>query len=140
MRAVIQRVSRARVTVADQVVGQIGIGLLVLLGVSRKDTVADAEYLATRVIHLRIFDDDTGRMNRSVVDIGGEVLVVSQFTLYGDTRKGRRPAYDEAAVSAAMKRPEISLKVALGLGKGRDRVLTCDLTKEYVAINGDYRS
>ncbi len=97
MRAVIQRVSRARVMVSNEVTGEIGQGLLILLAVARTDNDADAEYLAGKIIHLRIFDDETGRMNRSVLDAGGELLVVSQFTLYGDTRKGRRPAYDEAA-------------------------------------------
>ena len=97
MRAVLQRVTKASVEVAGQTVGQIGTGLLVLLGVSRQDTERDAEYLAQKITQLRIFDDQNGRMNRSLLDSEGELLVVSQFTLYGDTRKGRRPSWDEAA-------------------------------------------
>jgi len=94
---VLQRVIRASVTVGGEVVGEIGAGLLVLLGVSRSDTERDAEYLAGKVTQLRIFNDESGRMNRSLLDVGGELLVVSQFTLYGDTQKGRRPSWDEAA-------------------------------------------
>jgi D-tyrosyl-tRNA(Tyr) deacylase len=97
MRAVVQRVSRAKVTVAGEVTGEIGTGLLVLLGVGRHDSEAGAEYLAEKVVGLRIFEDDGGKMNRSVVDVGGAVLVVSQFTLYGDVRKGKRPSFDAAA-------------------------------------------
>lgn len=100
MRAVVQRVSRASVTVDGATVGEIGPGLLVLLGVSRKDTERDAEYLAKKIIDLRIFNDESGRMNRSLLEIGGELLVVSQFTLYGDTQRGRRPSWDEAAPAA----------------------------------------
>jgi D-tyrosyl-tRNA(Tyr) deacylase len=97
MRAVIQRVTRASVTVKGEVAGEIAAGLLVLLGVARTDTEQAAEYLASKIVNLRIFDDDAGRMNRSLLETGGELLAVSQFTLYGDTRKGRRPSYDEAA-------------------------------------------
>jgi D-aminoacyl-tRNA deacylase len=97
MRAVIQRVARARVSVREEIVGKIGRGILVLLGVSKADTEADADYLAEKVAGLRIFDDENGKMNVSLLDNGGEVLVVSQFTLYGDTRKGKRPSFDEAA-------------------------------------------
>ena len=97
MRAVIQRVTRARVSVREEMVGKIGRGILVLLGVSKADTEADADYLAEKVAGLRIFDDENGKMNVSLLDNGGEVLVVSQFTLYGDTRKGKRPSFDEAA-------------------------------------------
>ena len=97
MRAVIQRVARARVSVREEMVGKIGRGTLVLLGVSKADTEADADYLAEKVAGLRIFDDENGKMNVSLLDNGGEVLVVSQFTLYGDTRKGKRPSFDEAA-------------------------------------------
>jgi D-tyrosyl-tRNA(Tyr) deacylase len=100
MRAVVQRVSRARVTVDAQVVGEIGLGLLVLLGVGKADEEAGADYLTEKIIGLRIFEDDGGRMNRSVVDVGGAVLVVSQFTLYGDARKGKRPSFDDAAAPA----------------------------------------
>ncbi len=97
MRAVVQRVSRAEVTVAGEVTGEIGLGLFVLLGVGKQDSEAGADYLAGKVIGLRIFEDDGGKMNRSVVDVGGAVLVVSQFTLYGDVRKGKRPSFDDAA-------------------------------------------
>lgn len=97
MRAVIQRVSRAQVTVGSELVGQIGIGLLVLVGVGPEDGDAEVELLADKLVGLRIFPDDEGRMNRSVQDVGGGVLVVSQFTLYGDARKGRRPSFAGAA-------------------------------------------
>lgn len=97
MRAVIQRVTRAKVTVHGQVVGEISSGLLVLLGVGQQDTEASARYLADKTAGLRIFEDEAGKMNRSVADIGGAVLVVSQFTLYGDVRKGKRPSFDDAA-------------------------------------------
>jgi D-aminoacyl-tRNA deacylase len=97
MRAVVQRVSRGKVTVAADITGEIGLGLLVLLGVGREDSESQAEYLAEKIAGLRIFEDDGGKMNRSVVDVGGAVLVVSQFTLYGDVRKGKRPSFDDAA-------------------------------------------
>ncbi|MEX0756481.1 MAG: D-aminoacyl-tRNA deacylase, partial [Acidimicrobiia bacterium] len=97
MRAVIQRVSRAEVTVDSELVGQIGRGLLVLVGVGPDDGEAEVEVLADKLVGLRIFPDDDGRMNRSVRDVGGGVLVVSQFTLYGDARKGRRPSFVSAA-------------------------------------------
>jgi D-tyrosyl-tRNA(Tyr) deacylase len=97
MRAVVQRVTEARVEVSGETVGQIGPGLLVLLGVARDDTEADADYLAEKTTLLRIFDDEQGKMNRSLLDIGGAMLVVSQFTLYGDVRRGRRPSYTDAA-------------------------------------------
>jgi D-tyrosyl-tRNA(Tyr) deacylase len=97
VRAVVQRVSRAQVSVGEEVVGKIDAGLLVLVGVSKDDSSADAEYLAAKVVGLRIFEDENGKMNRSLVEIGGAVLAVSQFTLYGDVRKGKRPSFDEAA-------------------------------------------
>jgi D-tyrosyl-tRNA(Tyr) deacylase len=97
MRAVVQRVSRARVTVAGEVAGEIGSGLLLLLGVGQEDTEADADYLAAKVAGLRVFEDAEGKMNRAVGESGGEVLVVSQFTLYGDARRGKRPSFDAAA-------------------------------------------
>src|SRR5258706_2808639 len=97
MRAVVQRVSRAKVTVNGEITGQIGLGLLVLLGVGRDDTEADAIYVAEKVTGLRVFDDAHEKMNRSVQDVGGSVLAVSQFTLYGDVRRGKRPAFDAAA-------------------------------------------
>lgn len=97
MRAVLQRVSRARVTVDDETTGEIGAGILVLLGVGKGDSESEAIYLVDKIVNLRIFDDDDGRMNRSVLDIDGGLLVVSQFTLYADTRRGRRPSYITAA-------------------------------------------
>jgi D-tyrosyl-tRNA(Tyr) deacylase len=97
MRALVQRVTRARVEVDGEVVGEIGPGLCVLVGVTHTDDEAAADKLAAKLWGLRIFDDEDGVMNRSVVDVGGEVLVVSQFTLYGDTRKGRRPSWIDAA-------------------------------------------
>jgi len=97
MRAVVQRVSRASVTVEQEVVGTIGQGLLVLLGVSNKDTETDARYCVEKILNLRIFEDAEGKMNLSLIDLAGELLVVSQFTLYGDTRRGRRPSFIDAA-------------------------------------------
>ena len=97
MRAVVQRVSRAQVTVDHEVVGSIGHGLLVLLGIANEDTEADADYLAAKIIGLRIFEDAAAKMNQAVQEVGGSVLVVSQFTLYGDVRHGKRPSFDAAA-------------------------------------------
>ncbi|MDJ0884689.1 MAG: D-aminoacyl-tRNA deacylase [Desulfobacterales bacterium] len=97
MRAVVQRVKSSEVSVAGTSVGRIGPGLMVLLGVARDDEPRDAEYLAAKIVHLRIFEDDAGKMNRSLLDCGGAMLVVSQFTLQGDCRKGRRPSFVNAA-------------------------------------------
>ena len=97
MRAVVQRVSRAKVAVNDWTAGEIGLGLLVLLGVGQTDSEADAIYLAEKIAGLRIFEDGDGKMNRSVLDVGGSVLAVSQFTLFGDVRRGKRPSFDAAA-------------------------------------------
>lgn len=97
MRAVIQRVKSASVRVEDEIVGEIGKGLLVLLGVSNDDSEKDASYLVEKTLNLRIFEDSDDKMNLSLLDIKGEILVVSQFTLYGDTRKGRRPSFIDAA-------------------------------------------
>ena len=97
MRAVVQRVSRAKVSVSGETTGEIGKGLLVLLGVGHGDTEADATYLAEKIIGLRIFEESDGKMNRSVQNLGGSVLAVSQFTLYGDVRRGKRPSFDAAA-------------------------------------------
>lgn len=97
MRAVVQRVSRAQVTVQEDITGRINVGLLVLLGVAQADQEADADYLAEKIAGLRVFEDDGGKMNLSVGEVGGGVLVVSQFTLYGDVRRGKRPSFDEAA-------------------------------------------
>jgi D-tyrosyl-tRNA(Tyr) deacylase len=104
MRAVVQRVREASVTVAGRVVAHIGPGLLVLLGVGGGDRDEDAAHLAEKVVHLRIFADDAGQMNRSVQDVAGALLVVSQFTLYGDARKGRRPSFVQAAPPAEAER------------------------------------
>ena len=97
MRAVVQRVTRAKVTVENEIVGEIKQGLVVLLGVARDDAESDADYLVAKIAALRIFDDEAGKMNRSVKDIDGGVLVVSQFTLYGDVRRGLRPSWIDAA-------------------------------------------
>ena len=97
MRAVVQRVSRASVKVGDETTGEIGKGLLVLLAVGQEDSEADADYLAEKVVGLRIFEDEAGKMNLSVAEVGGAVLAVSQFTLFGDVRRGKRPSFDAAA-------------------------------------------
>lgn len=103
MRAVVQRVSEASVRVAGQTVGRIGAGLLVLLGVGTADAEADAAWMAEKLLGLRVFEDEDGKMNRSVADIEGSLLVVSQFTLFGDCRKGKRPGFSDAA------RPELAI-------------------------------
>lgn len=118
MRAVVQRVSRASVKVNGEVTGRISEGLLVLLGVAPDDAESDADYLAGKVAGLRIFEDDAGKMNRSVADIDGAVLAVSQFTLFGDARKGKRPSFDAAArpdVANALYRHFVERIRALGL-------------------------
>jgi D-tyrosyl-tRNA(Tyr) deacylase len=97
MRAVVQRVSKARVLVGGEVKGEIGKGLMILLGVGCEDSEEDVNYLADKIVGLRVFEDDNGKMNVSLTDVNGEMLVVSQFTLYGDCRKGRRPGFDKAA-------------------------------------------
>ncbi len=97
MRACIQRVTRAQVSVDERVIGNIGEGLVVLLGVARQDSQADVDYMVNKITQLRIFPDDDGKMNRSLLDAGGQMLVVSQFTLLGDARKGRRPSFIAAA-------------------------------------------
>ena len=104
MRAVLQRVSRAKVSFDDETIGEIGKGILVLLGVSREDSKKESDYLLEKTLNLRIFEDDEGKMNLSLKDIGGELLVVSQFTLYGDARKGRRPSFIKAAPPAEADR------------------------------------
>jgi D-tyrosyl-tRNA(Tyr) deacylase len=104
MRAVVQRVSRAKVTIKDWTTGEIGLGLLVLLAVGQEDTESDAAYLAEKISGLRIFEDEQGKMNRSVQDVGGSVLAVSQFTLYGDARRGKRPSFAAAAPSQHARR------------------------------------
>jgi D-aminoacyl-tRNA deacylase len=104
VRAVVQRVTRARVTVGEEVAGEIAAGLVVLLAVGRADDEKAADYLADKVAGLRIFDDDAGKMNLAVADIGGAVLCVSQFTLFGNVRRGKRPSFDEAAAPADAER------------------------------------
>jgi D-tyrosyl-tRNA(Tyr) deacylase len=104
MRAVSQRVKSAQVIVNDKIIGSIGFGLLVLLGISREDNCDDADYLVEKTINLRIFDDQDGKMNRSLLDVGGEMLIVSQFTLIADCRKGRRPSFSAAAEPAEAKK------------------------------------
>lgn len=97
MRAVVQRVKESSVNTGDEIISRIGRGLLVLLGIAQEDHRSDADYLANKIVNLRIFEDDIGKMNRSLLDTGGEILVVSQFTLLGDCRKGRRPSFVAAA-------------------------------------------
>lgn len=98
MRSVLQRVSSAKVSVDGEIIGEIGRGILVLLGISREDSETEAKYLIEKTLNLRIFEDSEGKMNLSLIDIRGELLVVSQFTLYGDARKGRRPSFIKAAL------------------------------------------
>ncbi|MEA2443366.1 MAG: D-aminoacyl-tRNA deacylase [Thermoleophilales bacterium] len=119
MRAVVQRVTRASVTVENEQVAAIGPGLLVLLGVRRGDTADQADRLARKLLALRIFEDDEGRMNRSVTDVGGEVLCVSQFTLYGDARKGNRPSFVDAAPSEEAEPLYARVREALSAKGGR---------------------
>jgi D-aminoacyl-tRNA deacylase len=121
MRAIVQRVSRCRVTVVGNVVGEIGAGLLVLLGISKADNETAADYLVEKVIGLRIFEDAEEKMNLSIQDSGGAVLVVSQFTLYGDVRRGKRPSFDAAA------RPEEAKRLyEYFVGKVRAAGLRCE--------------
>lgn len=126
MRAVVQRVERSKVTVNDEVTGQIGMGLLVLLGVGNEDKSDDALYLAEKIVNLRIFSDEDGKMNRSALELGLPVLAVSQFTLYGDCRKGRRPDFTGAAVPEVAENLyntfcEAVLNLGLKVAKGRFR-------------------
>jgi len=103
MRAVVQRVSHVKVSVNGEVTGEIGRGLLILLGVASGDAPADADYLADKIVGLRIFEDSSGKMNLAVAEVGGALLVVSQFTLYGDVRRGKRPSFDGAATPQAAR-------------------------------------
>jgi D-tyrosyl-tRNA(Tyr) deacylase len=119
MRAVVQRVKSAEVRVGQEITGQIRQGLLVLLGVAADDGEKDADYLAEKIVNLRIFEDAEGKMNRSLLEMGGEMLVVSQFTLYGDARKGRRPSYSSAAPPLQANRLyEYFVEKARGYGVG----------------------
>lgn len=97
MRVIVQRVSRASVKVEDELISEIGKGFLLLLAISKEDTENDVDYLVSKIKSLRVFDDEEGKMNRNIFDVSGEMLLVSQFTLYGDCRKGNRPSYDKAA-------------------------------------------
>jgi D-aminoacyl-tRNA deacylase len=117
LRACIQRVSEAQVTIGGAVTGRIGRGLVVLLGVGQQDVDADVAWLAEKIIGLRVFEDDAGRMNRSLVEVGGALLVVSQFTLYGDCRRGRRPSFTSAAPPDLAERL-YELFVATAIGSG----------------------
>ena len=124
MRAVVQQVSRATVTIDEKVTGEIGDGLLVLLGVGQNDNESDAEYCAEKICGLRIFEDDQGKMNRSLLDDGGSVLAVSQFTLYGDVRHGKRPSFEDAAP------PEIARELyEYFVGRIRAAGLDCETGK-----------
>src|SRR6266571_3058666 len=121
MRAAVQRVTRARVTINGEVVGEIGRGLLVLLGVAHEDKEADADYLAEKIVGLRVFEDAEGKMNLALAECGGSVLAVSQFTLYGDVRRGRRPSFDAAA------KPELARRLyEYFIGRIRAAGLRCE--------------
>ena len=133
MRAVVQRVTRASVTVDNELTGEIGHGLLVLLGVAGDDTESDADYLADKIARLRIFEDEAGKMNLSVVDAGGAVLAVSQFTLYGDVRRGKRPSFDAAA------RPERARELyEYFVGKIRAAGLRCETGRFQAQMNVEH--
>ena len=124
MRAVVQRVSKACVRVQGETVGSIGQGLVVLLGVHADDSEHQARWMADKIVHLRIFEDENGKMNRSLVDIGKEMLIVSQFTLYGDCRKGRRPGYSSAATpekAEALYQKFVELVEALNISTATGR-------------------
>ena len=124
MRAVVQRVTQGSVEVDGEIVGRIGAGLLVLLGVADDDTTQDADYLAGKLVHLRIFEDQAGKLNRSLIDCRGDMLVMSQFTLYGDCRKGRRPSFVKAAAAEkgeALYRHFVDAVRALGIDAATGR-------------------
>ncbi|HUW19611.1 MAG TPA: D-aminoacyl-tRNA deacylase [Sedimentisphaerales bacterium] len=132
MRAVIQRVSQAQVQVSGQSVGQINKGLLVYLSVGKGDTAEDAQFMADKLVNLRVFADKAGKMNRSVLDVGGAVLLVSNFTLHGDCRKGRRPGFDAAAA------PELAQQLyekAIALIAGYGVTVEKGLFGEYMQVN-----
>lgn len=112
MRAVIQRVSQAKVVVDDNTVGQIGKGFMILLGVHEQDTQADVDYLVGKISKLRVFEDDQQKMNRSIIDVGGEILSISQFTLFADTKKGNRPSFVQAA------KPDVAIPLYEAFNEG----------------------
>ncbi len=131
VRLIVQRVSEASVSVGDEVIGAIGAGLCVFLGVGRKDTETDAELLAAKLTNLRMFEDEVGKLNRSVLEVAGDLLVISQFTLYGDCRKGNRPSFTDAAPAEraqvlyeffVRRLREAGLKVATGRFQAHMRV------------------
>lgn len=122
MRACVQRVSRAHVTVGDETTGRIESGLVVLLGVGNDDDQQDARYLADKIVDLRVFEDEDGRMNRSLKDVGGALLVVSQFTLWGDCRKGRRPSF---VMAAEPEKAEELYESFVAFAKARDINVQC---------------
>jgi D-tyrosyl-tRNA(Tyr) deacylase len=135
MRAVVQRVTRAQVTVGGDVVGRIDHGLMVLLGAGAGDAEADLAYVVDKIVGLRIFADDAGKMNRSVLDVGGGVLCVSQFTLYGDARKGRRPAFVDALEPVAAKalyEQALARLAAAGVARVEAGVFAADMQVELV--------
>jgi D-tyrosyl-tRNA(Tyr) deacylase len=127
MRALLQRVTQGKVSVAERPVGAIGAGLVVLLGVGANDTEAEAELLANKIAHLRIFADDAGKFNRSALEVGAELLVVSQFTLYADCRKGRRPSFSEAA------RPELAAPLC-------DKLVACLRELSFKVETGEFQA
>ena len=116
MRAVIQRVSQAKVVVDDNTVGQIGKGFMILLGVHEQDTQADVDYLVGKISKLRVFEDDQQKMNRSIIDVGGEILSISQFTLFADTKKGNRPSFVQAA------KPDVAIPLYESFNEGLRQV------------------
>jgi D-tyrosyl-tRNA(Tyr) deacylase len=135
MRAVIQRVSRAQVTVGGEVVGAVGRGLAVLVGAGAGDGEEDLAYLIGKTVNLRIFPDEAGKMNRSVLDAGGEVLAISQFTLYGDARRGRRPAFTSAmepAAAEALYRRYLEGLAAAGVSRVEAGIFAADMKLELV--------
>jgi D-tyrosyl-tRNA(Tyr) deacylase len=135
MRAVIQRVSRAQVTVGGEVVGAVGRGLAVLVGAGDGDGDEDLAYLVGKTVNLRIFPDEAGKMNRSVLDVGGEVLAISQFTLYGDARRGRRPAFTSAmepAAAEALYRRYLEGLAAAGVSRVEAGIFAADMKLELV--------
>ncbi len=135
MRAVVQRVRRAKVTVDDRTTGEIAQGLLVLLGAGQGDTAADLGYIVDKITNLRIFADDAGKMNRSVLDVGGGVLVVSQFTLYGDARQGRRPAFTgalEPVAARALYEQSLTSLRAAGVSRVEAGEFAADMQVELV--------
>ena len=141
MRAVLQRVTRSKVVVDGEIVGSIGKGLNVLLGISKDDTMEDIPYLKDKIINLRIFEDEEGKMNRSLLDVGGEILLISQFTLYGDCRKGRRPNFMDALGGDEAKKiydefvkslKETGIKVETGIF-GAHMEVTIDLSLIHIS-------